>query len=51
MKKPCLALVLNAHLPFVRKPEFESFFEERWLFEAITETYLPDKIKNEDFLD
>lgn len=41
MKKPCLALVLNAHLPFVRKPEFSSFFEERWLFEAISETYLP----------
>ncbi|HWP68957.1 MAG TPA: DUF1957 domain-containing protein, partial [Rectinemataceae bacterium] len=41
MKKPCLALVLNAHLPFVRKPEYEPFFEERWLFEAISETYLP----------
>ena len=41
MSKPCLALVLNAHLPFVRKPEFNAFFEERWLFEAISETYLP----------
>ncbi|MFA6365666.1 MAG: 1,4-alpha-glucan branching protein domain-containing protein [Candidatus Hydrogenedentales bacterium] len=41
MKKPCLALVLNAHLPFVRKPEIDPFFEERWLFEAISETYLP----------
>ncbi|HEY9054186.1 MAG TPA: 1,4-alpha-glucan branching protein domain-containing protein [Rectinemataceae bacterium] len=41
MERPCLALVLNAHLPFVRKPEHESFFEERWLFEAISETYLP----------
>jgi 1,4-alpha-glucan branching enzyme len=41
MNKSCLALVLNAHLPFVRKPEFSAFFEERWLFEAISETYLP----------
>lgn len=37
----CLALVLNAHLPFVRKPEYPSFLEERWYFEAMSETYLP----------
>src|SRR3954471_15445156 len=36
-----LALVLHAHLPFVRHPEHEEFLEEDWLFEAITETYLP----------
>ncbi len=36
-----LALVLHAHLPFVRHPEHERFLEELWLFEAITETYLP----------
>ncbi len=36
-----LALVLHAHLPYVRHPEHENFLEERWLFEAITETYLP----------
>ena len=36
-----LALVLHAHLPFVRHPEHERFLEENWLFEAITETYLP----------
>jgi 1,4-alpha-glucan branching enzyme len=36
-----LALVLHAHLPFVRHPEAERFLEENWLFEAITETYLP----------
>ena len=36
-----LALVLHAHLPFVRHPEHEKFLEESWLFEAITETYLP----------
>ena len=36
-----LALVLHAHLPFVRHPERQYFLEEHWLFEAITETYLP----------
>lgn len=36
-----LSLVLHAHLPFVRHPEHEDFLEEDWLFEAITETYLP----------
>lgn len=36
-----LTLVLHAHLPFVRHPEYESFLEETWLFEAITDTYIP----------
>lgn len=36
-----LQLVLHAHLPFVRHPEYDYFLEENWLFEAITETYLP----------
>jgi 1,4-alpha-glucan branching enzyme len=36
-----LALVLHAHLPFVRHPEHERSLEERWLFEAILECYLP----------
>jgi 1,4-alpha-glucan branching enzyme len=36
-----LALILHAHLPFVRHPEHEHFLEENWLFEAITETYIP----------
>jgi 1,4-alpha-glucan branching enzyme len=36
-----LALVLHAHLPFVRHPEYQEFLEERWLYEAITETYVP----------
>lgn len=35
------ALILHAHLPFVRHPEHEHFIEEEWLFEAITETYIP----------
>ncbi|PID37957.1 MAG: hypothetical protein CSB49_08055 [Proteobacteria bacterium] len=36
-----LALVLHAHLPFVRHPEHEVFLEEEWLYEAISETYIP----------
>ncbi len=36
-----LCLVLHAHLPFVRHPEEDYFLEENWLYEAITETYIP----------
>ena len=36
-----LALVLHAHLPFVRHPEHEDFLEEDWLFQAVNETYIP----------
>lgn len=36
-----LSIVLHAHLPYVRHPEYEDFLEEDWLFEAITETYIP----------
>jgi 1,4-alpha-glucan branching enzyme len=36
-----LCLFLHAHLPFVRHPEHEHHLEENWLWEAITETYLP----------
>ena len=36
-----LAILLHAHLPFVRHPEQERSLEETWLFEAITECYLP----------
>ncbi len=39
--KGYLALVLHGHLPFVRHPEHDRFLEEDWLYEAITETYLP----------
>ena len=39
--KGYLALVLHTHLPYVRHPEFDEFLEEDWLFEAITETYIP----------
>lgn len=41
MAKGFISIVLHAHLPFVRHPEHEDFLEERWLFEAISETYLP----------
>ena len=40
-EKGYLALVLHAHLPYVRHPEYEYSLEENWLFEAITETYIP----------
>ena len=36
-----LLIVLHAHLPFVRRPELKYAFEERWLFEAMIESYLP----------
>src|SRR5262245_533215 len=35
------SLVLHAHLPFVRHPEHDDCLEEDWLFEAISETYVP----------
>lgn len=34
-------ILLHAHLPFIRHPEYPEFLEETWLFEAISETYLP----------
>jgi 1,4-alpha-glucan branching enzyme len=36
-----VALVLHAHLPWVRHPEHERSLEERWLHEALWECYLP----------
>jgi 1,4-alpha-glucan branching enzyme len=41
MPQGYLCLVLHAHLPFVRHPEYDDFLEEDWLYEAITETYIP----------
>ena len=41
MAQGYLALVLHAHLPFVRHPEDPTVMEECWLYEAITGTYLP----------
>ena len=47
-----LQLVLHAHLPYIRHPEYERFLEERWFFEAVTETYIPlvkffDRLRDE----
>lgn len=39
--KGMLCMVLHAHLPFVRHPEYPDFLEEDWFYEAITETYIP----------
>lgn len=52
MKRGFLSLILHAHLPYVRHPEHDSFFEENWLFEAITECYIPligvlDRLQND----
>ena len=53
MKRGFLSLILHAHLPYVRHPEHDSFFEENWLFEAITECYIPligvlDRLQNDN---
>src|SRR5262245_16816497 len=52
MPKGYLQIVLHAHLPYVRHPEFDRFLEECWFFEAVTETYIPlikfcDKLRAE----
>ena len=36
-----LIILLHAHLPYVRHPEYEYSLEENWLFEAIRESYVP----------
>ena len=36
-----VSFILHAHLPFVYHPESEDYLEEQWLFEAISETYIP----------
>lgn len=41
MHRGHLVIVLHAHLPYIRHPEHERFLEEDWLFEAISETYIP----------
>ena len=39
--KGYVCFVLHAHLPFVHHPENDTYLEEQWLFEAISETYIP----------
>lgn len=41
MRKGKFLFILHSHLPYVRHPNYDFFMEENWLFEAITETYLP----------
>lgn len=36
-----VAIVLHAHLPFVRHPEHPDALEEGWLYEAMAECYIP----------
>ncbi len=53
MHKGFLGFVLHTHLPYVRHPEHDSFFEETWLFEAMTESYIPlinvfDRLANDN---
>jgi len=41
MAKGYLAFVLHAHLPYVRDLDQDDSLEQIWLYEAITETYIP----------
>ena len=36
-----VSFILHAHLPFIHHPESEDYLEEQWLFEAMSETYIP----------
>ncbi|NTU43704.1 MAG: DUF1957 domain-containing protein, partial [Nitrospirales bacterium] len=51
MTQGYLAIILHAHLPFVRHPEHEESLEEHWLYEAITETYIPLLLMMEKLLE
>ncbi|WML35959.1 1,4-alpha-glucan branching protein domain-containing protein [Clostridium sp. OS1-26] len=41
MIKGYVSMILHSHMPFVRHPEIEDALEERWLFEAMGECYIP----------
>ena len=38
---PVISLVLHGHAPFVRNIESASIPQEQWLFESLSETYIP----------
>ncbi|MCL2860590.1 MAG: DUF1957 domain-containing protein [Oscillospiraceae bacterium] len=40
-EKGYVSFILHAHLPFIHHPESNKYIEEHWLFEAISETYIP----------
>ena len=39
--KGYVSFILHAHLPYIHLPESEDLLEEEWLFEAISEPYIP----------
>ncbi|MBO4280016.1 MAG: DUF1957 domain-containing protein [Spirochaetales bacterium] len=39
--KSRLNFIFNAHMPFVRHPEYPKFLEEDWLYEVMNESYIP----------
>jgi len=39
--KGYLAILLHAHLPYVRHAHGDAYLEEKWHYEALTETYIP----------
>ncbi len=41
MQNGYLSLVLHAHLPYVRHGDRDDCLEERWVYEAMLESYLP----------
>ncbi|HJV45857.1 MAG TPA: 1,4-alpha-glucan branching protein domain-containing protein, partial [Bacillota bacterium] len=45
-----LSIVLHAHLPYIKHDRTEKCFEERWLFEAISESYIPLLLKMEQLV-
>ena len=38
---PVVSLVLHGHAPFIRHPDRSFPSQERWLFESLSETYIP----------
>jgi 1,4-alpha-glucan branching enzyme len=41
VQKGYLSLVLHAHLPYVRHEDRDDYLEERWVYEAMLESYIP----------
>lgn len=41
MTKGYISIILHSHMPFIRHPNLKDPLEERWLFEAISESYIP----------
>ncbi|WP_010236731.1 glycoside hydrolase family 57 protein [Clostridium arbusti] len=41
MQKGYVSIVLHSHMPFIRHPEIVDPLEEKWLFEAMSECYIP----------